>query len=229
MVRAIKNTVFLLSMLLSTTVSAQYSIGGGASTMFEFGNSKPFYGLHANFELPRNNEVTFYGRVTYHFNQNKESAIGSLSAIAKDPNMNPQWLEVPLTNMTSINYFMIDGGTRYYLINGFDEGFSLYGGTNLGLIINSVKYGTKIGEYDETNYTLNPGDFGNSRDKGTIIRLAVGFTGGIKYTIPTVGSFYLDFNPHLTIFGIPSNNNIPGSVYRPVFFNLNLGFRKELY
>lgn len=229
MVRAIKNTVFLLMVLISATVSAQFSVGGGASTMFEFGNKKPFYGLHFNFEVPRNNEVTFYGRLTYHFNQNKEEAFGNLAAIAKDPNTQPQWVDVPLTNLTSINYFMIDGGTRYYLINGFDEGFSLYGGTNLGLIINSVKYGTKIGEYDDVNYTLDPGEFGNSREKGTIIRLAVGFTGGLKYTIPTVGSFYLDFNPHLTIFGIPSTNTIPGTVYRPVFFNLNLGFRKEIY
>lgn len=229
MVRAIKNMVFLLVILISTTVSAQFSVGGGASTMFEFGNKKPFYGLHFNFEVPRNNEVTFYGRLTYHFNQNKEDAFGNLAAIAKDPNTLPQWVDVPLTNLTSINYFTIDGGTRYYLINGFDEGFSLYGGTNLGLIINSVKYGTKIGEYDEVNYTLDPGEFGNSREKGTIIRLAVGFTGGLKYTIPTVGSFYLDFNPHLTIFGIPSTNTIPSTVYRPVFFNLNLGFRKEIY
>lgn len=229
MVRAIKNTGLLLLLLVSSPVSAQFSLGGGPSTLFEFGNKRPFYGLHFNFEIPRNNEVTFYGRVTYHFNQNKDEAFGNLAAIAKDVNTEPQWVNVPIDYLTSINYVMIDGGTRYYLINGFDEGFSLYGGTNIGLIINSVRYGTRIGDYDSENYTLDPGDFGNGRDKGTIIRMAVGFTGGLKYTIPTVGSFYLDFNPHLTIFGIPSSNNIPGSIYRPVFFNLNIGFRKELY
>jgi hypothetical protein len=42
-----------------------------------------------------------------------------------------------MNNVSSINYFMIDGGTRYYLINGFDEGFSVYGGTNLALMLTS--------------------------------------------------------------------------------------------
>lgn len=229
MVRAIKNTGILIMVLMSASVSAQFSIGGGASTLLEFGNKKPFFGLHLNAEFPRNNEVTFYGRLTYHFKQNSQQPFGNLAAIAKDISTDPQWVEVPVEYLTSVNYFMIDGGTRYYLINGFDEGFSLYGGTNIGVIFNSVTYGYKVGDYDAEKYTLDAGEYGNGREKGSIIRMAIGFTGGAKYTIPTIGSFYLDFNPHLTIFGIPSTNNIPGNVYRPVFFNLNIGFRKEIY
>ncbi|MBC9811791.1 hypothetical protein H9Y05_04805 [Crocinitomicaceae bacterium CZZ-1] len=229
MVRAVKNTLLASFLLAAGTVSAQFSLGGGPSFMFEFGNGKPFYGLHFNVEIPRNNEVTFYGRATYLFNQNKAEYIGDLAAIAKDANTDPQWVNVSLENVTSIGYFMIDGGTRYYLINGFDEGFSLYGGTNLALIVNSVKYGNRFGEYDKEKYTLDMTQYPEGREKGTIIRLAVGFTGGIKYTIPAFGSFYLDFNPQLTLFGIPSTQGIPSSVYKPVFFNFNIGYRRELY
>lgn len=229
MVREIKNIVFIAFLLITGTVSAQFSVGGGPSFMMEFGNRKPFYGLHFNVEIPRNNEVTFYGRLTYHFKQNGSQSFGEWPAMANNPSTEPQQINVPIDYLTSVNYFMIDGGTRYYLINGFDEGFSLYGGTNLGLIVNSVSYGTKFGEFDEENYTLYPHEYGQNRDKGTIIRLAVGFTGGIKYTIPALGSFYLDINPQLTLFGIPSSNDIPGSVYKPVFFGLNIGYRKELY
>lgn len=229
MVRTMKNIGIFVFVLITGQVSAQYSIGGGPSFMMEFGNKRPFYGLHLNVEIPRNNDVTFYGRATYHFKQNDTELLVMLPAQAKDGSTIPQSVNVPLDYLTSINYFMIDGGTRYYLINGFDEGFSLYGGTNLGLIINSVTYGSKFGDYDAEKYTLNPGDFTDGREKGTIIRLAVGFTGGVKYTIPAFGSFYLDFNPQLTLFGIPSNQGIPGNVYKPVFFNLNIGYRKELY
>jgi hypothetical protein len=229
MVRTIKIIGIVAVLFLTGNVFAQYSVGGGPSFMFEFGNGKPFYGLHFNVEIPRNNEVTFYGRATYLFKQNTNNSIGALAAIAKDASTDPQFVEVPLNHLTSINYFMIDGGTRYYLINGFDEGFSLYGGTNLALIINSVKYGYQYGDYDANKYTLDPGEFGEGREKGTIIRLAVGFTGGIKYTIPARGTFYLDFNPQLTLFGIPSTQGIPSNVYKPVFFNFNIGYRKEIY
>lgn len=229
MVRFIKYTFLFSFMLILGQATAQFSVGGGATTMMEFGNNKPFYGLHFNMEFPRNNQVTFYGRLTYLFNQNKKEYISDLTATAIDASTDPQWVTVPMNNVSSINYFMIDGGTRYYLINGFDEGFSVYGGTNLALIVNSVKHGYQFGEYDQSKYLLNAGDFSDARQKGTIMRLAVGFTGGIKYTFPGKGTIYFDFNPQLTLFGLPSNQNIPSSVYKPVFFGFNLGYRKEIY
>lgn len=189
MVRVLRNYVFIVVLFTTMSSQAQFSVGGGPSFMFEFGNNKPFAGLHFNAEIPRNNEVTFYGRLTYLFKQNKSEYLSDLAAIAKDVSTDPQWVNVPIDYLTSISYFMIDGGTRYYLINGFDEGFSLYGGTNIGLIVNSVTYGYKLGDYDETNYTLDAGDFGGGREKGSIIRLSVGFTGGMKYTIPAIGNF----------------------------------------
>lgn len=229
MVRTLKVNLLLLALIVSSVATAQIGIGAGPSFMMEFGNNKPFYGLHLKVEKPRNNDVVFYGRATYLFNQNKRTELEPLSAVAIDPNLVPNTISVDFKQVSSIGYFMIDGGTRYYLINGFDDGFSLYGGTNLGLIVNMVKYGYEFGDYDASKYTLYAGDFQESRDKGSIIRLAVGFTGGVKYTKPGIGSFYLDINPHLTIFGIPSNQNIPGSIYKPVFFNFNIGYRRELY
>src|SRR5690606_5022594 len=229
MVRSIKIGAVLTLVFLANTIYGQFGIGGGPSFMFEFGNPKPFYGLHIVGEKPRNNEVTFYGRLTYLFNQNSKTNLGQLTAFANDQATNPSFVPVDLNQLTSINYFMIDGGTRYYLINGFDEGFSLYGGTNIALIVNSVKHGYQFGDYDESKYTLESGDFTDGREKGTIIRLAVGFTGGVKYTISAKGTFFFDINPQLTLFGIPSNQNIPSSVYRSVFFNFNIGYRKEIF
>ena len=69
MVRTLKVNLLLLALLATSVVSAQIGIGAGPSFMMEFGNNKPFYGLHLKVEKPRNNDVVFYGRATYLFNQ----------------------------------------------------------------------------------------------------------------------------------------------------------------
>lgn len=229
MVKQLKYQLTFILTLIVGFSSAQFSIGGGPTVLAEFGNKKPFYGLHVTGEYAKGNSITFYGRLTYLFKQNKTEFLSDLPGYAKDISTYPQTINVPLNNLTSVSYFMIDGGTRYYIINGFDEGFSLYGGTNLALIVNSVKYGYDIGKYDSTKYDLYAGDFSESRDKGSIIRFAVGFTGGMKYTVPRFGSLYFDFNPQITLFGIPSVSGIPSTVYKPVFFGFNIGYRKIFF
>lgn len=225
----LKYSLTLIMGLLSSLTLAQFGIGGGLSTLLEFGNKKPFVGMNFSVEVPRNNRVVFYGRASYLFRQNNEHDFGTFTAVAKDINTEPQWLNVGVNYLTSVDYITVDGGTRYYLINGFDEGFSLYGGTNLGLIVNNVKYGTRVEKFDEEKYMLNSGDFSTNSGKGAILRMAIGFTGGMKYTVPRIGTFFFDVNPYITVFGIPSNTNIPSSVYKSVAFNFNIGYRKEIY
>lgn len=224
-------------MIASFSASAQYSIGGGVSTLFSFGNQKPYAGLHLAVEFPRNNEVTFFVRANYLFKQNSVQG-ASISgqfpdftyAYNKDPLGSPAFVEVPINFTESMNFFMIDGGTRYYLINGFDEGFSVYGGTNIGLVINSLKYKYSVGEYDRTNFEILEGESTyDSREQGTIINIAAGLTGGVKYTMPGRGTLYFDFNPSLMLFGLPSKDGLVSSLYKQVVFNFNIGYRREFY
>lgn len=215
----------------------QYSIGGGASTLFQFGNNKPFGGLHIVAEFPRNNEVTFYVRANYLFKQNVNQAVRTLDptypdviAYGIDPGTDPYSVVVPYNFKESFNYFMIDGGTRYYIINGYDEGFALYGGTNIGVAINSVKYGYQLDEYDQTKYTLGGFDDQYNRNgQGTVLNLAVGISGGLKYTFPGRGTFYFDFNPALMVFALPSQPDIETTLHKNVIFNFNIGYRREFY
>lgn len=217
------------------SANAQFSVGGGASTLFQFGNSKPFGGLHFNVEFPRNNEVTFYGRLTYHFKQNRSSTVDSdglpiqFFVEAIDQNTVPFSKVLPATFEESFNYVMIDGGTRYYIINGYDEGFSLYGGTNVALIVNTAIYSYNVqgmtSLYRVPSNELRP----TEKSKGTILNLAAGITGGAKYTMPGRGTLYFDINPSLMLFGLPSNNKIETSLYKNVIFNFNIGYRKEIY
>jgi len=235
MVNDMKWIIMVALVWLGFGVKAQFSIGGGASTLFQFGNPKPYVGMHLNVEFPRNNEVTFYGRATYHFRQKISSAEDDFGnpygvfATAKDPTTVPSSVVLPASYNESFNYLMIDGGTRYYLINGYDEGFSLYGGTNIAVIINTVRNSLKVDGLTSFYELSVPDQRLVDENRGTVLNLAAGITGGAKYTIPGRGSIYFDINPSLMLFGLQSNQNFTSTMYKNVVFNFNIGYRKEIY
>ena len=126
------------------------------------------------------------------------------------------------------NYTTIDGGTRYYILDGYDSGFGLYGGSNVIGIVNRAKI--KLQDYDHSKYRLPAGTSLN----GTVLSLGVGFNGGAKYTFPGIGSLFLDANVNYLLLMIPSND--VSKIITPYFtnnspliFTLNFGFRKDFY
>jgi len=147
-----------------------------------------------------------------------------------------------------MNYTTLEGGTRYYIGNDYDNGFSGYGGTNFMLLFNTVKqtYGASFIDPSNTitdeNYTWqndyvfdtnNPDS--DVEDRGQIINLAIGLQGGLKYTIPAVGTAYLDIGAQYIIYATTSNTLASqefdpntGQFSRLVFL-FTLGFRKDLY
>ncbi len=230
MVHQIVRILFIGSCVLTSFFShAQYAIGGGVSSMFQFGNNRPLVGANLFFEMPRNNNISFYVRASYLVPQSAKGVSNNFEAIARSTETTPFTIAVEGYEQNRFGYFILDGGTRYYLINGFDEGVSLYGGTNIAMVINTMKYGYQFSDYDQSLYSLDHYNFNEYGGRGSIFSLAIGFTGGVKYTIPKVGSIFLDINPYIMMFAIPSNNMIPTSTYKSLLFNLNIGFRKELY
>jgi hypothetical protein len=78
----------------------------------------------------------------------------------------------------------------------------------------------------EPNYITSPSE----QDKGSIISLAAGLQGGMKYTIPATGTFYFDINGQYALFGKANNITASNSqLYSQLFFTFNVGFRKDLY
>lgn len=219
---------FLLSFIfLSNIVNSQISINAGTSILKGFTTDNSFFGLNAGIEMPRSNDVTFYGRIGHYFSS-PEAQINSTFVTANNFNTTPYQLSVNYRN--KMNYTTFEGGTRYYLGNDYDNGFSLYGGGNFMLYINSVKRDYEkedaSGNYTwEENYQLPT----NEPDKGKIISIAMGLQGGMKYTIPATGTFYFDINGQYSIFGQASNTNISTNLYSPLFFTINFGYRKDLY
>jgi hypothetical protein len=133
--------------------------------------------------------------------------------------------------LTSTNYTTIEGGTRYYLGNDYDNGFSIYGGSNFMLILNSVRRNYEkydlSGQYNwENDYELPESE----EVKGTIISVALGLQGGAKYTFPARGTIYADITGSYALFAKASNNTAANSsLYAPMIFIFNVGYRKDLY
>ncbi len=206
---------------------SQISINAGTSILKGFTTDKSFFGFNLGIEMPRSNDVTFYGRIGHYFPRFDEQ-VNSTFVTASDFTTIPYQLSV--NYQSKMNYTTIEGGTRYYLGNDYDNGFSVYGGGNFMLYVNSVKRDYErqdaTGIYSwEDKYQLPA----NEPDKGKIISVAMGLQGGMKYTIPATGTFYFDVNGQYSIFGQASDNNISTDLYSPLFFTINIGFRKDLY
>jgi hypothetical protein len=207
--------------------SAQVSIMGGTSIIKGFTAQKSFFGFNAGIELPRSNDITFYGRIGYYLPR-LEDDVNTTIVTATDFTTTPYNLQV--NYQSKMNYTTIEGGTRYYLGNDYDNGFSLYGGGNFMLYFNSVKRDYEKEDVTGTytwanNYELSPSESGD----GKIISIAMGIQGGMKYTIPATGTFYFDIGGQYSIFGQASNNNVSTSFYSPLFFTFNVGYRRDLY
>ncbi|MFM7666764.1 MAG: hypothetical protein ACKO7D_01090 [Bacteroidota bacterium] len=214
-------SIFLI-LTIFTNLHAQVSLSGGTNMLNAFGVKKSFYGLHIGGELPQNNMVTFYGRLNYFFPRAEVDSSDAV-AVGKDFTINPYQINVKYLNTTS--FISVEGGTRSYIGNGFDNGFSGYGGGKTSLLISRVS--AKVNDYNTGMYTLDETTLG----KGSILGICLGLQGGIKYTFPGIGSIYLDGSIDYLLFATPSNQNIYTSYYplQRILFITTLGFRKEFY
>ncbi len=223
--------ILLFSFLLFSTVHfSQVSLSGGTAFLKGFGVDKTFTGLNMGFEIPRATDVTFYGRMGYFFPRREDQKSTTL-VTAIDQTTSPYSLQVQYAR--TLNYVTIEGGTRRYIGNDYDNGFAFYGGSNIMLFFNTLKR-----DFDKRDLTNNiewEGKYElpvNESMKGNIIGLAFGLQGGMKYTIPATGTFYFDVNGQYVILGKANNNfaaNPQPTLYAPLFFMFNFGYRKDLY
>jgi hypothetical protein len=220
-----KTRIFVLILFIYFGVQnnfAQISLSGGTCMLNSFGVKKSFYGLHLGGELPQNNQVTFYGRFSYFFPRLEED---SSQAVAVGSNFNVSPYQINVNYVNSSNFMIVEGGTRSYFGNGFDNGFSGYGGGKTSLMINKVN--SKFAKYDDSKYTLDESSLG----AGTILSVCLGLQGGVKYTMPAVGTIFLDASLDYILLAAPSNQNV-STYYFPsqrIFFVTSIGFRKDFY
>lgn len=207
---------------MSTVSFGQVGLVGGFSTLFPFGGQRVYPGLTFGVEVPRSSEVSFFGTASYFFPKKESYDVLVVNSTT--------FLLDTMQLLESFNYFNIKGGTRYYLMNGYDDGLSIYGGTEFGIVVNKVKF-----TYDFED--KNPEDYQDAtygqplrNDKGSILSLGIGLGGGVKYTIPAQGTLFMDMSGMLMVTNIVSNPAASQtSFYSPLIFTVTMGFRKDLY
>jgi hypothetical protein len=217
--------ILLFSFLVGDFFS-QISANAGLGTLNGFGAKKTFFGFNLGLEYPKSNQTTIYGRLAYYIPRNNiDSTISFASAISTTTIP----YQLPRNYIVSTGYLTIEGGTRYYLLNGYDNGFSIYGGSTILVCVNKIKR-----NYADWNYPYNESNFENYGDaKGTILNLGVGLQGGLKYTFPSIGTFFCDLSGNYLIVRQANNDMVGESDNYPfnsaILFTFNLGFRKDFY
>lgn len=217
----------LLISFLASNLFSQLSLNGGLGSLKGFGVKKTFVGLNLGLEYPRSNQATLYGRIAYYIPRNNEGDSITAYSSAISTTTFPYQLQRNYT--VSTGYLTVEGGNRFYIINGYDNGFSFYGGSTVLLCVNNIK--KKFADWD---YPYNEADYQNNGDnKGTILNLGVGLQGGLKYTFPSIGTFFCDLSGNYLVIRQASNDMVGESTNYPIksalLFTFNLGFRKDFY
>lgn len=222
MVRIMRKYLVIFVLILgSLNVMGQFGVSGGASVLKGFGTTaKPFVGMHIGGELPRNDQNSLYARISFYARQ-KETTTNSTFVQTADLTGFQT-----ISYVNSMNYTILEGGNRYYIGNGYDSGFGGYGGGNLLLAFNSIK--RTYGDYDQVLYSLPSTEM----PKGSIFNLGFGLGGGVKYTFAGIGTMYFDANFAYLITSSASNStasSVVNTLYAPLLFTFNIGFRKDFF
>ena len=227
-------SLLFFALSLISQLNAQFSYGGGL-TLTRFFNTQSIQnqnltmpGLHAHVEIPRSGDVTLYGRVSYMFPKaNYDTLTSYVTAI--NPNANPYILAVNSRFKTS--YFTLEGGNRYYIGNDYDNGFAGYGGSGiiigLGKVYKAYDPKDVSGQYSwEQSHQPDPSEI----SEGRLFTLGGYLQGGVKYTIPAIGTIYTDVTLNYLLLANANNNTAASTDYlSPLFFNFSVGFKKDLY
>jgi hypothetical protein len=225
MVKFIKVVLFVVSIICSTgSLTAQFGIGGGLSGLYGFGSPKSFGGLNIVLELPQDDEMTYFGKVTYLFPRQDDVTYSEYLN-----NNNSLLSSQSFDYNFSMDYLLLEGGKRFYIGDGYESGLAGYGSTNVILILNTVKKNFDYKELNASDYNIAT----VSPERGSIFSLGLGLNFGGKYTVPNLnGAFYADLGlNYLLLQPMISNATANGGAafFKSLFFTFNIGFRKNLY
>jgi hypothetical protein len=175
-----KRILLLFFILLTVQLNGQYSIGGGFSTFNSTNSGITRVGLHLFYENPHNEVTSFYLRSLFTL---PVTRFDSLSLSTLEPGF-PSFASVGRERITT--YIAVDGGTRRYIFNTYDSGFSIFGHLHLKGVLASYK--ERVEEYNEDVYQPNDA----TAPDGLALLLGIGADIGFKYQLPYTGSFLFE-------------------------------------
>lgn len=219
MVMKMKFMLFVAAVFSVMTVGAQYSVGGGLSTLHGAGIDVNRTGLHVFYEEPISNSRTQFYRATFMF-PSKNSRQGSLEAV--DFSVSPQ--KITVDEISKTNFISVDGGNRVYFINDYDIGFALYGGLHLkGILM------IKSSDYSNFPEGVSISDYKVPQSRSLFSLLAsFGANFGAKYQIPGRGAITADIAGDL-ITPMIDQGQVMNSEISALSISLNFAYRFDFY
>lgn len=212
-----------LFLWLTQSVIAQISLSAGPSYLIPFGGVN-FVGGHFSVEIPVDDESSYYGRLSIFGNRTGAERTGEYVADAIDPSTTFPY-SISLNSANQLRFTNLHLGRRFYFLESYDFGFGLYGSSEVMLTLANAR--VAVSDFDENKYRLADG----LERKGNFFGASIGFSGGAKYSA-AFGTVFFDlginylFAPSVTNAVAVNSFNEMGS---NVFFNFNLGFRKDLF
>jgi hypothetical protein len=214
----LRHILVAITIFIGGQASAQFGIQVGTSMLRPFGAQKSLGGFHIGGEYSQDDETSYFGRITHHLGVQDPTRT---TVVLQGLNSTVPYGET--TYQSKTNYTILSGGMRYYIGDGYQDGFAAYGGTTLNLVFNSVK--AVYDDYDQSKYTLPDGFSG----KGSAVGFGVGLQGGVKYGILNFATVYFDVDLDYMIVYQPSNQLALDSRYLSnILFQFNLGLRKDI-
>jgi hypothetical protein len=214
---------FLIVLLVGNFTFSQVGISAGLSALKGFGPNKPWGGFNLGIEVPRDDQTSYYLRYTHHFSKRDIDSVPVYLAPRDITTIPPgQPLYPTISSIPSMNYNIFQFGTRYYIGSGYDFGWSGYGGTDFVLTFNKVK--ANHAPYDETLYRIE--DY--SVYEGSAFSLGFGLHGGVKYSVPPMGTVFFDVSIAYILLYQQNSNFMYNEMIQPLTFGFNLGVRKDI-
>jgi len=220
-----KRYLAIIAIFISVGANAQVGVTGGASFLKGFGVDGLYKGLHLGVEVPRDDMVSFYGRMivtlpNYYTDTMQAAAINPATTFPS---------QVFASTKFGSSYMNLQAGTRYYLGNGYDYGFSAYGGSIFELTTMGVTRHNQE-SIDESKYVFVDSHGEPVSDtRGRVLGFSLGLNAGVKYNLP-FGLFYFDITGSYLVFGFSSNQLAASyNSMAPLSFGFNFGFKKEIY
>ena|SRR6218665_1896040 len=219
-----KILLFGLTLILGNLLNAQVGVFGGTS-IYKSAYVKGIYtGLQFGAEVPRDDMVSFFGRITATLPQ---VSIDTIRLEAIDPTTTfPGVIDAESKFKNSV--VNLQFGTRYYLGNGYDYGISAYGGSIFEISALTVKRSTTE-SYDETKYQFISSDSQPYAERGSVFLVNLGLSAGVKYNF-YFGLVYFDVTGSYNLFPVFTNafSRDYGRA-SAINFTMNLGFRKDIF
>ena len=217
-----KICLLFLSFIAGSALIAQMSVMVGPTFLKPFGSTGIYPGFHIGMEFGQDDMQTYYGKLSFLPSKTFETN-NSISAIVNDATL-PLPYQLQLDVEEKFNYTVLEFGKRFYFGEGFDSGFSPYGGSSMQLVFNKVKW--KVEDYDQNNYKLSDA---SQETVGSLFGLFFGIGGGVKKSF-YFGTLYLDAGMSYSLLAVPSNNVASSTNnFKSLLFNFNIGFRKDFY